>query len=167
MAMIKNESVVRVGISDLNTVAAPNTIRTSGLGSCVGIIIYDLPNKIAGMSHIMLPDSSLTREKKVNTYKFADTAIPYLIKKLISEGARRSSLKAKISGGAQMFQFTSTSDVMRIGPRNIEAVKQILIQERIPLISSDVGGNSGRTIEFDPISGMLNVRTVNKGEHLI
>lgn len=165
--MIKTETVVRVGISDLNIVSAPNTIRTSGLGSCVGIIIYDLRNEIAGLSHIMLPDSNLTRQTEINEYKFADTAIPTLINRLLQKGARKSALKAKIAGGAQMFQFVSTSDVMRIGPRNVSAVEEVLKNEKIPIVSSDVGGNSGRTIEFDPISGKLSVRTVNKGERYI
>lgn len=165
--MIKTNTVIRVGISDLNIVLAPNTIRTSGLGSCVGIIIYDLPNQIAGLSHIMLPDSNLTRQTNLNEYKFADTAIPVLVSRLLQKGARKSALKAKIAGGAQMFQFASTSDVMRIGPRNITAVKTILKMQNIPIISSDVGGNNGRTIEFDPATGMLNVRTVNKEEHYI
>lgn len=165
--MIKIPTVVRVGISDLNIVEAPHTIRTSGLGSCVGIVIYDQIREICGMSHIMLPDSRLTRQADLNKFKFADTAIPILINELLLKGARKSALKAKIAGGAQMFQFASTSDVMRIGPRNVEAVQMNLEFHHIPLISSDVGGNNGRTIEFDPRTRKLNIRTVNKGEKYI
>lgn len=165
--MINTESVVRVGISDLNIVSAPQTIRTSGLGSCVGIVIYDLSSKVGGMSHIMLPDSKITRQANLNEYKFADTAIPILIEKLLAKGARKSTLKAKLAGGAQMFQFTIGSDVMRIGPRNVDAVLDNLKAFDIPVVASDVGGNSGRTIEFDPVTGMLNIRTVNKGEKYI
>ena len=36
--VILNE-VVRVGIADMNIVKEPKTIRTSGLGSCVGIVL--------------------------------------------------------------------------------------------------------------------------------
>ena len=57
MAMLKE--VVRVGIADMNIVKEPMTIRTSGLGSCVGVVLYDEAKKIAGLLHIMLPDSSL------------------------------------------------------------------------------------------------------------
>ena len=35
-------------------------------------------------------------------------------------------LKAKMAGGAQMFQFASGGDMMRIGPRNVEAVRKEL-----------------------------------------
>lgn len=160
-------AVVKVGIADLNIITAPDTIRTSGLGSCVGIVLYDLTKQVAGLAHIMLPDSSLTRQSEFNEYKYADTAIDVLIDKLIRLEARKFSLKAKIAGGAQMFQINSATDVMRIGPRNVEAVKERLKLHRIPIISSDVGGSSGRTIEFDPVTGKLKIRTVNKGEKFI
>lgn len=161
------QTVIRVGISDLNIVLAPDTIRTSGLGSCVGIVIYDLQKEIGGLAHIMLPDSSLTREKNINPFKYADTAIPVLIDKLCSIGARRYALRAKLAGGSQMFQFTTGSNIMRIGPRNVEAVQENLQIHRIPVIAIDVGGNRGRTIEFDPKTGLLNIRTINKDEKSI
>lgn len=165
--MNKGRVIVRVGISDLNTVSAPDCIRTSGLGSCVGVVVYDLQKKVAGLAHIMLPESSLTRQKEFNPFKYADTAMPILIENLIEIGARKFSLQAKLAGGAQMFQFSSGSDIMRIGPRNVKAVEQLLKEYNIPIIASDVGGNSGRTIEFDPSTGLLMIRTVNKGEAFI
>lgn len=160
-------TIVRVGISDLNVVAEPNKIRTSGLGSCVGIVLYDLQKKVAGMSHIMLPDSAHTKQFELNKYKYADTAIPILIDKLSEMGARRRVLRAKIAGGSQMFNFGSTSDIMRIGPRNVEAVEKELSKHNIPIIASDTGGSWGRTIQFDPSTGKLHIRSVNKGEKFI
>lgn len=160
-------SVIKVGIADLNVIEAPNKIRTSGLGSCVGVVIYDNFKKVAGLAHVMLPNSSLTKQTNFNKYKYADTAIDSLINQLIDLGARKSQLKAKIAGGAQMFQFESGSDIMRIGPRNINAVKERLRKHHIPIISSDIGGSQGRTIEFDPLTSKLKIRTVNKGEKYI
>ena len=139
------------------------TIRTSGLGSCVGIVLYDERKKIAGMLHIMLPDSSLGKSDRINVAKFADTGIYALMELLKAEGVRPMALKAKIAGGSQMFQFGS-SDTIRIGPRNVEAVKQELKRLSIPIIAEDTGGSSGRTIEFNPTESMLNIRTVNKGQ---
>ena len=158
---ILNE-VVRVGIADMNIVKEPNTIRTSGLGSCVGVVLYDEKKKIAGMVHIMLPDSSLGKSDKVNGAKFADTGIYGLMELLKAEGIRPMALKAKIAGGSQMFQFGS-SDTIRIGPRNVDAVKQELKRLSIPIMAEDTGGSSGRTIEFNPSQSTLNVRTVNQG----
>lgn len=160
--MVITNKVVRVGIADMNIVKVPDTIRTSGLGSCVGVILYDEVKKIAGMLHVMLPDSSLDRSDKINEAKFADTGVYALMELLKAEGVRPMSLKAKIAGGAQMFQFGS-SDTIRIGPRNIEAVKNELKRLSIRIIAEDTGGSSGRTIEFNPETAMLSVRTVNKG----
>ncbi|NEU29351.1 chemotaxis protein CheD [bacterium LRH843] len=154
--------VVKVGMADLNTVSPPGTIRTSGLGSCVGVVLYDEITNVSGMAHVMLPSSTLCRQEKLNPAKYADTAIPFLIKKLVGKGAKRPFLKAKLAGGAQMFTFSAGS-MMKIGPRNVEAVKKALKELNIPVIAEDVGGNSGRTIEFNPASKLLNIRTVNQG----
>ena len=154
--------VVRVGIADMNVVSTPETIRTSGLGSCVGVVLYDEIKKIAGLLHIMLPDSSLGKSDRINVAKFADTGIYALMELLKAEGVRPMSLKAKIAGGSQMFQFGS-NDTIRIGPRNVEAVKKELKRLSIPLMAEDTGGSSGRTIEFDPATSVLHIRTVNKG----
>lgn len=160
--MMQNQTVVRVGIADMNIVVGPKRIRTSGLGSCVGVVIYDPTRKIAGLLHVMLPDSNLGKSTRINVAKFADTGVPALVEMLKLEGARTFSLKAKMAGGAQMFQFGS-SDTVRIGPRNIEAVREQLKKLSIPIIAEDVGGTKGRTIEFDPETLMLNIRTVNEG----
>lgn len=163
MIVTHSNEVIKVGIAQMDIVKVPKTIRTSGLGSCVGVVIYDESQKVAGMVHVMLPDSSLNRTETINAAKFADTGIAALVDLLKKEGAQRFKLKAKIAGGAQMFQFTSDKDSMRIGPRNVEAVKAQLKKLGIPLISENTGGNSGRTIEFNPETSMLQVRTVNKG----
>lgn len=155
--------VVKVGMADLNIVRPPNVIRTSGLGSCVGVVIYDENTNISGMAHIMLPDSKLGKSEIVNLAKYADTAIDELIQRLEKEGVKSRFLKAKIAGGAQMFNFSSTNEMMRIGPRNVEAVKKKLNELKISIISEDVGGSSGRTIEFNPETKRLSVRTVSQG----
>lgn len=160
MNMLKN--VIRVGIADMNIAKTPHTIRTSGLGSCVGVVLYDETKKIAGLLHVMLPDSTLGKAENLNVAKFADTGIYALMERLKAEGVRPLSLKAKIAGGAQMFQF-GTSDTIRIGPRNIEAVKNELNRLSIPIVAEDTGGSSGRTIEFDPSTSTLSIRTVNAG----
>jgi chemotaxis protein CheD len=165
--MIKSKETIKVGIADLNVVKSPNQIRTSGLGSCVGLILFDKVNEVAGLAHIMLPDSSLANKGSMNHAKYADTAIPQLMDRLAESGARVRSLQAKMAGGAQMFQFQSANDMMRIGPRNVEAIKQQLKRYNITLLSEDVGGNSGRTIEFDPKTCELMIRTVNQGTKVI
>jgi chemotaxis protein CheD len=161
--MIELHTVVKVGIADMNTVKENGSIRTSGLGSCVGVVLYDDFLKIAGMVHVMLPSSSIAKEKPLNEAKYADSGVEGLIRRLKDMGAAMPRLKCKLAGGAQMFQLSSKSELMRIGPRNIKAVREVLMKNNIPVIGEDLGGNKGRTIEFFVSDSTLQVRTVNEG----
>lgn len=110
-----------------------------GLGSCIGLVLADLRLGIAGLAHIVLPDSM---GKPGPVAKFANLAVPALIEKLIAAGAERRHLRAVLIGGAQMFITGST---MEIGVRNTLAVRTALGAAGIPIYSEDVGGSSGRT----------------------
>lgn len=158
--------VIKVGIAELKVAKAPINLSSAGLGSCVGICLYDSQTKIGGLAHIMLPDSSQTRNS-VNKAKFADTAVPALVSEMLKLGATKSNIIAKIAGGAQMFVFPGASEIMRIGERNVEAVKRALSKEGIPLVAHDTGGNYGRTIELYTASGNLYIRTIEHGEKVI
>ena len=136
---------LRIGIADYKVSDSPDKLITLGLGSCVGIAIYDGRTKRGGLSHIMLPDStSFTKDIKVA--KFADLAIPTMIKE-ITNGKSSRGLVAKIAGGASMFSFSNNSN--NIGQRNVEAVEEVLKSLNIPIISSDTGGKIGRTMVVD------------------
>lgn len=155
--------IIKVGMADLNIALAPDRIRTSGLGSCVGVVIHDPIKKIAGLAHVMLPSSELAKQDQINEAKYADTAIPLLISRMKNLGGDMRHFQVKLAGGAQMFAFQSTSDTMRIGTRNIEACKEQLRQLGLPILAEETGGNCGRTIEMDACSGILSIRTVNQG----
>lgn len=154
--------VIKVGMADLSIAKAPDILTTLGLGSCVGIALYDPTTKVGGLAHIMLPDSTQIKNNE-NKAKFADTAIEVLVQQMISIGARRNKLVAKIAGGAHMFEFKNMDDMMRIGTRNVAAVVQILNEIHIPIIAQETGENYGRTIELHVSTGMLRVKTIGHG----
>lgn len=154
-----------VGMADYKIGKTPDKLMTAGLGSCIGVCIYDLYSQIAGLAHIMLPSSR--ENKKGNIAKYADTCIEMMLSDLHAAGARRIRLQAKMAGGAHMFSFTGTTTVFKIGERNAEAVQNELKKAGIPLISYDVGGTFGRTIIFDIQTGNLHIKTINHGEKVI
>lgn len=154
-------NVIRVGMADMNMCKAPDMITTLGLGSCVGIVLYEPTKKLAGLVHIMLPDSTKIRQNE-NLAKFANTGIESLIDNLVKNGASRSNLVAKIAGGAQMFAFKSNNDLLRVGERNVEATKIQLKMHGIRILAEDTGNSYGRTIEFYPESGELLIKSVGK-----
>ncbi len=157
--------IVKIGMADLNVASYPDILQTCGLGSCVGVCLWDPMTRIGGMAHVMLPASSQCRS--LNDAKFADTAIPLLIERMEKLGAQRFRLVAKIAGGAQMFSFYSDNDIMRIGERNTEAVIMVLRSAKIRLLAQETGGSFGRTIEFNTENGQLYVRTINLGDKFI
>lgn len=153
--------VIKVGMADLKICPYPNSITTLGLGSCVGIALFDPVKKMGGLAHIMLPDSTKIRNNE-NKAKFADTGIEELLRQMEASGAIRSRIVAKIAGGAQMFAFNSQSDMVRIGLRNVEASKLKLKELGVPLLAEDTGENYGRTIEFSTESGVLVIKSVGR-----
>lgn len=154
--------IIKVGMADLKIVEFPNILTTLGLGSCVGIALYDKQTRVAGLAHIMLPDSNQIKNNS-NKAKFADTGIELLINQMIGLGCNKSRMIAKIAGGSQMFNFGGTSDIMKIGYRNTISTKEILANYKIPIIAEDTGGNYGRTIELYSDSGRLLIKTIGHG----
>ena len=150
-------------MADYKVGRAPATLISYGLGSCIGISLYDPQRKIGGLLHIMLPDSTQARASD-NPAKFADTGIPLMINDVIALGASRRSLVAKIAGGAQMFAFSNATDIMKVGNRNAETCKQILKRNGIRVIAENTGGNYGRTVSIDLNNGSYKVKTIDRGE---
>lgn len=159
--MIVVGNMIRVGMADLNICVSPDAITTLGLGSCVGIVLYDSVTKIAGLAHIMLPDSTQIRSNE-NVAKFADTGIDALLQLLTEKGVPKSRLVAKIAGGAQMFAFSSENSMLCVGKRNVEATKAKLKSLGIQVVAEDTGNSYGRTIEFYPETGQLLIKSVGQ-----
>ncbi|MGB9826171.1 MAG: chemotaxis protein CheD [Desulfofundulus sp.] len=154
--------VRRVGMADLAVGRDPVVLVTIGLGSCVGVALYDDQAKVGGLAHIMLPQANGLAV--TNPAKFADTALPLLVKKMEELGANPRRLTAKVAGGAQMFQLAQPTEMMRIGERNTEAVLQWLRAAGIRVVAQDTGGSWGRTVELDTSTGELRVKTIAHGE---
>lgn len=158
--MIKQE--IRVGISDKNTAFSPDKIYTVGLGSCIGIALYDRGLRLGGLAHIMLPCSTQFSNVS-NPLKFADLAIPLLLEDMQILGSRKQNVIAKIAGGASMFNFPDKKLNMDVGKRNSAAVKEVLDRLSITLISEDTGGNKARTMILDTNTGIVSIKTIGMG----
>ena len=153
------DNAIIVGISDMNVASRPGMLITYALGSCVGLCLYDSAMGLAGLSHILLPDSSMCPSDK-NVMKFADTAVPALIERMERSGASRRRIVAKMAGGARLFGGTAG---INVGERNVLAVKEQLSLFRIPLVAEDTGRDYGRTVEFFAQDGVVNVKTALRG----
>ena len=47
-----------VGIGEYRVARPPAVLVSLGLGSCVGVALYDPERKVGGLAHIMLPSSN-------------------------------------------------------------------------------------------------------------
>ena len=159
-------NIIKVGMADLNVCKAPDGLTTLGLGSCIGLTLYDPVTKIGGMVHYMLPDSTKVSNNS-NKAKFADTGIDELVRQMEKLGARKARMVAKIAGGATMFTFQGRNDMMQVGERNVEAVKKKLKEISIPILAEDTGKNYGRTVTFYPETGEFHIRAVGRDESVI
>ncbi len=110
-----------------------------GLGSCIGLALVDRMANVAGLAHVVLPESQGQTEPRA---KFADLAVPDLIGRLVGAGAARRRVEAVLVGGARMFSVGPSLD---IGARNAEAVREALAKEGITIRAEEIGGNRGRT----------------------
>ncbi|MDR0903043.1 MAG: chemotaxis protein CheD [Ruminococcus sp.] len=149
-----------IGIADLAVGKAEDTLVTYALGSCVGVSLWDADKKQGGLVHIMLPSSRENSNPSDNFRKFADTGIGELIQSLGLIGSQKSSLVAKIAGGAKM--FATNNSLFNIGERNVEQVRRYLQLMRIPLKAHDTGLDYGRTVFFHVDTGILEVKATNK-----
>jgi chemotaxis protein CheD len=132
------------------------TRLTTILGSCVAVTLYSQKSQMGMLSHIVLPCSKGTMDKPA---KYADTAIPYMLSTLKSQGIDSKGLAAKIVGGACMF---GSGSFTQVGENNVQAIIQALETAGIPLIGQDVKGISGRRICFDLGTGCISVDSVGR-----
>lgn len=155
--------IIHVGMADHVAVKETATLVTLGLGSCIGLVIYDPASKLAAMAHIMLP-AKHDAPNVPKPGKFADTAVPILLDELFKLGASKTILRAKMAGGAQMFNLPGKDNaVLAVGARNIEATTAMLKKHGIQLVASSTGGNRGRSIEYSTDTHKLIVKTLGAG----
>lgn len=151
-----------VGIAEVKAGRSPETLAIYGLGSCVGVALYDRESQNGGLAHVMLP-SSAQSARVGQVGKYADTAVDFLVDELGRRGSPRGRLAAKLVGGANMFK-TLVSHPVSIGARNGIAARERLWKFSIPIIGEDLGGEAGRTIEFSLADGRIRIKKMNQPE---
>ena len=93
-APAETRTLVRVG--ELHIAHGSGSLVTIGLGSCVGVALYDDHVKVGGLAHVMLPDVTRGRAE-VPPARFASYAITTLIELMSTSGAHRERIRARPS----------------------------------------------------------------------
>lgn len=155
---LNETTLIEVGMAQMKIAFSPNILVTRGLGSCLGIVIYEPHKKMGGLAHVMLP---YLEEAKIkgNPTKFVDAAISLMVDELQKKGCLVNNLVAKLFGGAHMFRSVPLESPFGVGTKNIKAAKEKLAYYKIRIAAEDTGSNYGRTIFFDLNTGKVKVKT--------
>lgn len=129
-----------------------------GLGSCIGLFLADRTRGINGAAHIPLPDN----EGSNDDLQDASRLVRLLLKGFQLKGSDLLTLRAKIAGGASVYNNGAS-----VGDRNIKAVINLLVENKIYLAAVDVGGTVSRTARYDSRTGNVYIRTSEKKSYFI
>jgi chemotaxis protein CheD len=154
---------IEVNMAQMEISDAPARLITRGLGSCLGITMYDPSNKIGVMAHPMLPDIEKAKIKS-NPSRFVNSAIVKMIEEMEKRGVQRSSIVTKLFGGAHMFGFIASDSILNVGQKNLEVALATLKSCDMNIEAQETGGSFGRTIELNLEDGKVLVKTVSWGE---
>jgi len=154
---------IAVGLGEVKVSRADDDVIVAlGLGSCIAICAYDHEAGVAGIAHVVLPESSTANADTPG--KFADTAVPALVNHMRTLGASPNRLSVAIAGGAAVFSFGGTSPRLDVGVRNAAAVEDALRKGGLRVVARDVGGKTGRTVRLMVGTGEIRVKTIGQGE---
>jgi len=145
-----------VAIGDAVVTHTGSELVTYGLGSCLGVALYDAEAGVAGLAHIKRPTAP--EPQPATDAAFADTGIVRLVREMKSDGATRHHTVAKLVGGTDMGDAAAAVG-RGIGKRNITQAKTTLATLDITVTDTDVGGEAVRSLYFDGESGDVTIET--------
>lgn len=150
---------MRIGIGEIGALRNEGEILSSGIGSCVLVVLYDSMTKVGGAAHILLPDERYSKTQR-DKNRFPKPAITNLLKEMESLGAERTKIYARLIGGSSMFEADRHEP---IGDKNIAACRRLLNDLGIPITGEDTGGNWGRSVSLDINTGKIRITTYRIG----
>ena len=135
-----DERLITVNMGQLKVSRQPGDVLAAlGLGSCVAVCAYDPALGLAGMIHVVLPSSAISRSKE--------------------EG-----LRAAMLGGANVLSYAGEARTLDIGARNAAAVQEALEAQRVSVRATEVGGKVSRTVRLWVADGIVMVKTLRQGQ---
>ncbi len=160
-----------IGIGEATIGYTNEILKISSLGSCIGLILYPtkqpLNQDMAIMGHIMLPSAGPKNNKTTNRWgpaKYADEAVPYMIKQLEKKKFKPSDLSSKIVGGANMFGHASST--LKIGKTNAKITKRLLSENDVRIRRTFTGGDTGMSVVYDVSERSLIIKQTG-GEEMV
>jgi chemotaxis protein CheD len=162
MAEIQNETqLIYLHPGEFHLARNPSILRTV-LGSCVGVTFWSPRLGIGALCHGVLPKSPHGLDAKQG-YRYVDFAIRDIVRQFDRLGARRSEMQVKVFGGADVLPVhRHAKGKTTVGKQNWQTALEVLHDERLKVLASDLGGTAGRTIEFYTETGEVLLRRLSQ-----
>jgi chemotaxis protein CheD len=152
-----------VGLGEIKVSRNPQDVLVAfGLGSCVGIGLFDPVVRVGGMLHAVLPKNNNNND--ANSAKFVDTGLRLLLDQVINAGGLKSRLVVRMAGGANILTAPGANSTFDIGTRNAETANIALNELGLKLSKVDIGGHTGRTVRLYILDGRMTVRMMGSQE---
>ena len=133
-----------------------SVIVTHALGSCVAVCLWDPGAKVAGLIHVLLPDSRINPERaQAQPAAFADTGIPLLFRTAYDYGVQKKRCQVRLIGGADVTGIGAGAG--SVGKRNILAARALLWKNGVMVQREAVGGTIARTVALEVEGGRIQV----------
>ena len=164
------QSTEQVELGEIKVTDQKATVMViPNIGTGVAVVIYDMQNKVGGIAHVVLPESSLSNaHNEQMPGKYANLAVPLLLDKYTGMGGQKRATIVRMVGGAQLFNFGGGGgNILNIGARNATAIRAAMSKQGYAIEKADTGGNKGKAIRFVLATGQLYVRQIGGGEYLI
>jgi chemotaxis protein CheD len=146
-------------------VARGDLVMTTVLGSCVSACLYDPVNQVAGMNHFLLSNKRYSKQMPIcstEAGRYGVHAMELLINKMLEFGGQKKFIKAKAFGGGQVMNVGSAkTPFLCVGEINSRFILEFLKNENIPLLTSSLGGATGRVIRFHTSDYSVYVKTLD------
>ncbi|MBL6447111.1 chemotaxis protein CheD [Fulvivirga sp. 29W222] len=137
-----------LSMGESKVVSESGQIICFGLGSCIGVFLYDKFKCIGAGAHIMLPDRPDSQNNLIDN----------LIQEMLNVGCNALTIRARLVGGADVMKMKS----FQIGRKNIDYIRKKLSSNKIMIQAMEVGGSKHRTARMDIQSGTLWVNSGRK-----
>jgi len=133
-----------------------SVIVTHALGSCVAVCLWDPDARVAGLIHVLLPDSRINLERaQAQPAAFADTGIPLLFRTAYDYGVQKKRCQVRLIGGADVTGIGAGGG--SVGKRNILAARALLWKNGVMVQREAVGGTEARTVALEVSDGRIQV----------
>lgn len=157
------ETSVGVGLGEIAVSQNRDEILVAfGLGSCVGIGVFDPVKGVAGLLHAVLPEP--LNGSDLDSTKYVGNGIKKLLEEMTQKGAVKDRLIVRIAGGANMLTSPGLSKTFDIGTRNVAMALKVLEDLKLKIISQNIGGNTGRTLRVYVADGKMTIRMIGEKE---